>query len=108
MSDQWRVVEKRDTWNIEQGLRCIARLQKKVGSLEEAESIVDRHNYPSFLGLVDRMSKRIEELEKERDAARCAIRALLSGAASEDGTGDNWIPPIQNAINAAMAEEEGE
>ena len=36
----WEIYEKKDTFNIEAGKRCIARLQKKVGAEADANLIV--------------------------------------------------------------------
>ena len=38
MSD-WRIKEKVDTFNIKSGRRCIARVQKKAGALEDARKL---------------------------------------------------------------------
>ena len=37
--ENWEVVERSDTWNVKQGKRCIARLQKKAGAHLEARRI---------------------------------------------------------------------
>jgi len=36
----WEIVERKDTWNIKAGNRCIARLQMKDGVLYDANLIV--------------------------------------------------------------------
>jgi hypothetical protein len=50
--EKWNVVERMDTWNVKQGKRCIARLQKKAGAHLEARRIASTPNLEQAVRLI--------------------------------------------------------